>query len=49
MPFLENSAKFTLLLSILIFSLYHRACDAIAEGRAGREVKCKDQFLKMVF
>ena len=31
-----------------MFLLYHRACDAIAEGRAGIEVKCKHQFLKMV-
>ena len=24
------------------------ACDAIAEGRAGEEVKCKQQFLKII-
>ena len=47
-PFLENSAKYILLLSILMFFLYHRACYAIAEGIAGIEVKCKHQFLKMV-
>ena len=30
---LENSAKYILLLSISMFLLYHKACDAIAEGR----------------
>ena len=45
----ENYAKYILLLSILIFLLYHRAYDAIAEGRAGVKVKCKTQFSKMVF
>ena len=28
--------------------LYNRACDAIAEGRIGEEVKCKDQCLKII-
>ena len=27
---------------------YRRACDAIAEGRAGEEAKSKHQFLKIV-
>ena len=46
--FVENYAKYILLLSILIFLLYHRAYDAIAEDRAGVEVMCKHYFLKMV-
>ena len=47
-PVLENSVKYIILLLILMFLLYNRACDAIAEGRAGVEVKCKHQFLKIV-
>ena len=46
-PFLENSSEYVLLSSNLMFLLYHGACDPIAEGRAGVEVKCKHQFSKM--
>ena len=46
--FSETSAKYILSLSILMFLLYHRACDTIAEGKTGVEVQCKHQFFKII-
>ena len=31
-----------------MFLLYHRACDAIAEGKTGAEVNCKHQFCEII-
>ena len=35
-------------LPMLMFLLYHRACDAIAEVALGGGVKCKHQFCKLI-
>ena len=46
--FSEISAKYIILLSILMFLLYHRACGAVAEGKTGVQAKFKHQFFRII-